>query len=88
MKLPPDTCPVYNHIDLRRHLPDLRASLSPSQSLCLSKSPLLPVSESPPAAAPDTKNGDEFTDGAKIIFALFLVFFFGVIACYHLASAQ
>lgn len=76
MKLPPDTCPVYNHIDLRRHLPDLRASLSSGRAAA------------PPAAAPDTENGDEFTEGAKIIFALFLVFFLLCLAGYHLACDQ
>jgi len=72
--LPPDRCPPM--IDLRRSLPSLHASLSPGRAAA------------PPAAAPDTENGHEFTEGAKIIFALFLVFFFAVIASYHLACAQ
>jgi hypothetical protein len=29
MKLPPDTCPVYNHIDLRRSLTLPHGSLTP-----------------------------------------------------------
>lgn len=72
--LPPDRCPPM--IDLTRHLPDLRASLRPGRAAA------------PPAAAPDTENGDEFTDGAKIIFALFLVFFLLCLAGYHLACDQ
>lgn len=76
--LPPDRCPPM--IDLTRHLPDLRASLSPGvRESCI---------QQPASRNQDLASSHEFTDGAKIIFALFLVFFFGVIACYHLASAQ
>lgn len=77
-RLPADRAPRM--IDLTRHLPDLRSSLSPGGHGS--------GIQHPASSNQDLASSHEFTDGAKIIFAIFLVFFFGVIACYHLACAQ
>lgn len=80
MKLPPDNCPVYNHINLTRSLKLPHGSLTPGTD----PEPRWPALRSLGKAGrlEARQEGDDFTARAALIFGGFLLLFVAAIAIY------